>query len=144
MEHQQWQSLLTNGNECFHDGRWLQAEYYYTEAYELLADAYHHHPYSSDILMAWICTCHNLSSLFEAQGEMEVALRYLKLPHEYLVNLADHEQSSEDVKLIAIKALSITVKPILAFSKKHPICDSCLNELTRLQSMLNDLNTTLH
>ncbi|WP_286269360.1 hypothetical protein [Thalassotalea hakodatensis] len=144
MQHEQWQALLNNGNECFYDRRWLQAEFYYKEAYELLADNYQNNPYETDILLAWICACHNLSALFEVQGDLDVSLRYLLVPHEYLQALSDDSVRDEDVKLIAIKALNITLQRLLSFSKKYPICEDCVNKLKALKVRLAQNEEVLH
>ena len=50
MEHSQWQSLLKLGNDCFHDNNWSQAEFFYSEAYDMLANEYRKNPLSSDVL----------------------------------------------------------------------------------------------
>lgn len=144
MQTQQWQSLLNEGNECFHDRRWLQAELYYKEAYDVLAMKSHRQPYCSDTLMAWICTCHNLSSLFEAQGDIDMALRYLLAPHERLKNTAESKGDDEDLKLIALKALNITLSPLLVFAKKYPMCDSCQKQLFGLKKLLDSQLNTVH
>lgn len=125
MEHSQWQSLLTLGNDCFQENQWSQAEFFYTEAYDLLIHAYRSTPLSAEILMAWICTCHNLSALHEARGDLPLALKFLKIPNEYLSDVTQSTVPCEDAKLIAYKCMSLTMSPILLFSKKYPVCDDC-------------------
>ena len=144
MEHMEWQSLLKLGNRCFHDKQWDQAEYFYSEAYDLLAFAYRNDPLSSDLLMAWICACHNLSSLYESLGNLELSLRFLMVPHEYLIEITKSESPTEDVKLIAFKGMNITLSPILMFAKKHPICEDCVAKFHSLEDVLEQGSCSVH
>jgi len=140
----QWQSMLRTGNSYFDEKQWLQAEYYYREAYGVLERQWNDAPLETELLMAWICACHNLSTLFEVQGELEVSLQYLKIPHLKLKELAACDTSSEDLKLIAFKALKFTLTPLLSFAKKYPICANCQKDLLTLQQQLAADAMTLH
>ena len=144
MEHSQWQSLLKSGNSCFHQQLWQQAEFFYQEAYDLLAHAYQGKPSCIDTMMAWICTCHNLSALYEKQDEIELALRFLMLPHEYLKQLCSTEQEDEDIKFVAIKGLNITASPIFLFIKEHEICQECQSRCANLTSLTEVQTQTCH
>ena len=135
-DHSQWQSLLKLGNESFHDQQFQQAEFFYSEAYDLLAHNYRNSPKCADTLMAWICTCHNLSSLYEETGRLELSLRFLMVPHEYLIEITESEIQDEDIKLIAFKGLNLTIAPILTFAQKHPICDGCKSQFESLEQLL--------
>lgn len=144
MQHSQWQSLLRRGNQCFHDQQWQQAEFFYSEAYDLLAHQYRESPKCTDLLMAWICTCHNLSSLHEQTGNLEISLRFLMVPHEYLKEITDSEVDDDDIKLIAYRGLSVTLAPILEFAKKHPICGNCKGQLESLKLLLEQEVQVMH
>lgn len=144
MEHIQWQSLLELGNNCFHDKQWGQAEFFYSEAYDLLAYAYRNDPMSSETLMAWICTCHNLSSLYETTGDLSLSLKFLRVPHEYLKEISESDIPNEDVKLIAFKGMSLTLPPIFTFAKNHPVCDDCIEKLTSLSTLLEQDSNLAH
>jgi len=144
MDNSQWQSLLKLGNECFHDKQWNQAEYFYSEAYDLLAYGYRNDPLSAHTLMAWICSCHNLSSLYEKVGNLELSLKFLTIPHEYLKEISESNMPNDDVKLIAFKGMSLTLPPILSFSKKYPICDDCVSKLASLEKLIAKDNSYVH
>jgi hypothetical protein len=144
MEDKQWQSLLKIGNDCFHDQQWSQAELFYSEAYDLLAFSYRDNPLCTQTLMAWICACHNLSTLYESTEKFTLALRFLTVPHEYLLEITKSEIENEDIKLIAFNGLKLTLSPILMFAKKHPICDDCLESLTSLKNLLKQNSLTIH
>ena len=128
MEHSEWQSLLKLGNQSFHEKHWQQAEFFYSEAYDLLAIAYRNDPLSSDLLMAWICSCHNLATLYENLGNISLSWRFLIVPHDYMHEVIQAKGPSDDAKLIATKAMSLILPPILAFTKKHPVCNECIEQ----------------
>lgn len=136
MENTQWQSLLKLGNECFHNKQWDQAKFFYSEAYDLLFHFYQKEPMSSDLLMAWVCTCHNLSSLYETIGQLDLSLKFLMLPHEYLKGMSESSTLNDDIQLIAFKGMTLTLTPILLFAKKYPLCDGCLSNLTNLKKLM--------
>ncbi|REL29857.1 hypothetical protein [Thalassotalea euphylliae] len=140
----QWQSLLKLGNESFHEQQFQQAEFFYSEAYDLLAHQYRSSPKCADTLMAWICTCHNLSSLYEEMGRLEVSLRFLMVPHEYLIEVTESEVQDEDIKLIAFKGLSLTLAPIMQFAQKHPICEGCKDKLESMEQLLSQDASQIH
>ena len=144
MEVRQWQALLKLGNESFHDQQWDQAEFFYSEAYDLLALSYRKNPTCTQTLMAWICACHNLSALYELTDNLELSLRFLAVPHEYLFKITQSEKEQEDIKMIAFKGLTLTFSPILMFAKKHPICDSYLESFNSLKSLLKHNSLVVH
>ncbi|MCH2057818.1 MAG: hypothetical protein MK214_14640 [Thalassotalea sp.] len=144
MQDHQWQELLRQGNDCFHEQRWNQAEFYYSEAYDLLAFSYRANPLCSQTLMAWICSCHNLSSLYEEMSNIDLALRFVMAPHEYLLEVSNSSVDNEDVKLIAFKGLSLTLPAVMSFAQKYPICEDCLQKFTSLQQLMDHEEKSIH
>lgn len=144
MENQQWKSLLTHGNDCFKDNQWQKAEYFYSEAYDLLAFGYRNNPQCIETMMAWICSCHNLSSLYEKTNKLTLSLKFLTVPHDYLKKVSESDKADNDIKLLAIKGLSLTLPPILAFSKSHPICDNCIEELASMKNVIEHSRRHMH
>ena len=112
---QQWQNLLEDGNNCFHDKNWLQAEYCYKEAAFHLDSLWSADTTNVQLLMAWICASHNLATLFEVQQNPELSLQYLLIPHNRMLSISNSNESNEDTKLIAQNALKVTFMPILMF-----------------------------
>ena len=128
MKNTQWRSLLKLGNDCFHTQQWSQAESLYSEAYELLVNDCLNTPLSSEILAAWISACHYLALLYETQGNIELALKFLLLPHEYLNSIADSNKTSDIMKSVALKGMSITHPPLVLFMKKNALYDNGVPE----------------
>jgi len=139
-----WQSLLDDGNNCFHKRNWRQAEYCYKEAAFHLDSLWAADTVNVQLLMAWICASHNLATLFEVQDNPDLSLQYLLLPHNRMLSICHSDDSSEDVKLIAQNALKTTFMPILMFSKRHPMCDTCQKSLTEFQANLEMHQQVIH
>jgi len=128
-----WQRLLTFGNKCYHNQDWQQAEFYYKEAESHLDYLWSLDGANSNLLMAWITSLHNLAYLYESTGDRHTGLKYLLIPHYKLLNLTKDLGTSEELKLIAINALSLTYKPIVAYTKRNPICDDCQQYIDELE-----------
>lgn len=125
----EWQRLLLKGNMSFEGKDWLTAEYCYQTAYDLLEDKWMSHLEDHELLMAWISTCHNLSAVYESQGDLRIAVQYLLIPHAKVQELANDRRVPEALAALAVKAINTTMSPILAFLKAHPMCDDCQKEL---------------
>lgn len=141
---QQWQNLLEDGNNCFHDKNWLQAEYCYKEAAFHLDSLWSADTTNVQLLMAWICASHNLATLFEVQQNPELSLQYLLIPHNRMLSISNSNESNEDTKLIAQNALKVTFMPILMFSKRHPMCDTCKKSLAEFKANLEQNQQVVH
>jgi hypothetical protein len=144
VEHSQWQSLLKLGNECFDDKQLNQAEALYWQAYDLLSLACHEEPQSSDVLMAWICACHNLAALYETFGNLDLSLKFLMAPHEYLITVSESNHFNDDIKFIAFKGMSVTLPPILLFIKSYKICEGCREQQPTLQKIIEQEAASVH
>ena len=140
----QWQDLLGNGNRCFNNQDYLQAEYYYQQARADLENLWSQDCKNSSLLLAWIRVSHNISALFELQGKTEQALHYLHLPHQHLLTLSQMPGYDDDIQLIASNALKLTLPPLLEFAHQYPICGNCLKKLTELHQQLFQERAQLH
>lgn len=132
-----WQALLIAGNDNYKANNWQEAERQYDLAFGLLTEECQRCPDSCEALMAWICTCHNLSSLFESQNKLPAAMRYLLLPHEHCKYIVSEHSATEEAKALAIQAMSITLPPIVEFSNNHPH----LTERNQLVNQASSLQT---
>ena len=139
-----WQVLLLKGNDSFNRLELPLAEDYYHQAIECLEQKWHANIEDSDLLMAWISAFHNLAVLYEAQDQPKMAFRYLQIPHQRMAELSQQSQYSEDLQSVALLSLKITLMPLLAFSKKHPACDSCLSSLNKMATAVNASQPVMH
>lgn len=126
MENTHWQSLLKLGNDCFHAEQWGQAESLYSEAYELLVSDCLSTPLSLEILTAWISASHNLALLYETQGNIDLALKFLLIPHEYLNTIADSNKTSDVMRAMALDGMSLTHPPLVLFMKRNALYEKGL------------------
>ncbi len=140
----QWQNLLDDGNESFHKRNWRQAEYCYKEATSHLDTLWSANTKNVPLLMAWICAYHNLSTLFEVQDNPDLALQYLLIPHNRVLSICHSDDICDETKLIAENALKVTFMPILMFSKRHPMCDSCQQSLLEFKNNLEANQEIIH
>lgn len=140
----QWQNLLNDGNECFHKRNWQQAEYCYKEAAFHLDSLWSADTKNVQLLMAWVCASHNLATLFEVQENPDLSLQYLLIAHNRMLSIYHSDECCEDTKLIAQNALKITFMPILMFSKRHPMCDSCEQSLAEFKKNLELNQQIIH
>jgi len=144
MEHSPWQLLLKNGNQCFDNQQLEQAETFYLQAYDLLSTARGDDPQSSELLMDWICTCHNLTSLYEELGYFELSLEYLMIPHDYLMKVSEANYLNDDIKLTAFKGMSITLPAILLFTQNYSNYDGCCSQLPTLKKITGQESGSIH
>jgi len=140
----QWRNLLIDGNDCFHHQKWRQAEYCYKEASFQLDLLWSADTCDVQLLMSWICASHNLATLFEVQGNPELSLQYLLIPHNRMLTICNSDDTCEDTKLIAHNALKVTFMPILMFSKRYPMCDNCLETLSEFKTDLESTQLVIH
>jgi tetratricopeptide (TPR) repeat protein len=139
-----WQKLMNKGNSYFNAKQWSRAECYYKSVYTQLEGRWEIDKESESLLMAWICACHNLGTLFEAKGEHERAIGYLVKAYQQAYNTSQNNNASDTLRYLAFNALNMTLRPIILFSKKHPTCENCITQLKRLQLTLDTEMNTIH
>lgn len=139
-----WQSMMKTGNAFFEQCAWFDAQYYYQNAISHIEALWSSDPQNIQLLLGWISGMHNLSALFEIQGDFQSALHYLKAPHEHMLSITQDDTQSESMQLIALKALKITLTPLLEFSQQHPICNPCLESLCAAEEFINASQPIIH
>ncbi len=139
-----WKMLLKTGNKDFENRHWSQAQDKYQQAQDHLELLWSNDIENVQLLMGWVCCLHNLSSLSEAQEQPQQALQYLLVPHQRLMDLLNNPYYSEDMHLIAWRALKYTLVPLLTFSKKYATCDSCRESLKAIEHKLKATQPILH
>lgn len=138
---QSWNGVMREGNEYFHDENWCEAEKCYKNAIHLIEMEMITHP-ETQSLFAWICGFHNLSTLYEAQNQLEKALEALLIPHHTMLTHLQDTHSA--LRQSAQDGLRLTLPPILSWAQRHPTCDECLSELIRQTQLLQNQIFTLH
>ena len=139
-----WQRLMEKGNNYFEAQQWTKAECYHKSVYSQLEGRWEKSEELESLLMAWICACHNLATLFETKGEHERAIGYLVKAYQQAYNVSQNNNVTESLRYLAFNALNTTLAPIVMFSKKYPTCENCLAQLTKLQQTLEVNTGTVH
>jgi len=141
---QTWEVLMDDGHRCFNEKSWQDAELYYQHAVEQIKQQWENKPENETLLMAWISAQHNLAAVYEAQDQHYTALRYLTMPHQWMMSLLRGETVSDTLKALATQAVKVTLTPLLDFSRRHPICESCFDTLQISPEWLADPHPTIH
>jgi hypothetical protein len=143
----QWQKLLRQGNNNYREANWLQAEYCYRKAESLLDNLWQQDQNNEELLLAWVCTAHNLATLYEQQGDYRLSLQYLMVPHQRMLMLSKEEPNSKSIMMTAIRSLAITLNPLLIFRQKHTLCEDCYNAMINFCQLSENhrvINTLIH
>ena len=139
-----WQTLLQKGNHSFNHESWDHAETYYHQAVSCLEQRWQVDIDDMELMLAWICACHNLAVLYEVQNKPTVALRYLQIPHLRMTDISQQQEHSESTQVMALQSLNITLAPLLAFSQKYPTCDNCVDALKKIALRVSATQAVLH
>lgn len=141
---QTWEVLMDDGHRCVNEKSWQDAELCYQHAVEQIKQQWESKPENETLLMAWISALHNLAAVYEAQDQYYTALRYLTMPHQWMMSLLRGETVSDALKTLATQAVKVTFMPLLDFSRRHPICESCFDRLQISPEWLADPHPIIH
>lgn len=131
-----WQLLMRKGNGCFEAQQWTKAELYYKSAFSQLEGRWLQGKESESLLMAWICACQNLATLFETQGEYQNSIGYLVKAYQEAFRISQNSAASSSLRGLAFGALGTTLQAIMYFAQKYPTCEHCLKQLQNLQQTI--------
>jgi len=103
-------SLLSYLNE-----RPLKSEHHYKEDIYILEKEIIFNPTSSHLTLDWIASYHQLALLYINKGLFNDAYKCLFIPHQSMLYMATSSDGS--LEQIAIKAISVTLPPLLEFDR---------------------------
>ena len=112
-----WQQLMAQGNQAFHRQQWQQALQCYRTADELLRMKLACQQPDAETLLGWICGCHNLAALYQAQGEMDKALECLNQPHDKAIGLINSNEPA--LSSLGMDASRITYRALMEFQREQ-------------------------
>ncbi|NRA23160.1 MAG: tetratricopeptide repeat protein [Oleispira sp.] len=141
---QSWKEIVLHGNACFDQGRWYDAEAYYTSAIDQLEYLWLLDKENCQLMMGWVAAMHNLSSLYEKQGKSKAALKPLMQAYKTVMALLNTTSLSEGFHFSVMRAARTTLIPLLDFSKRFPICDCCKASLEASWQKLQTSQYLLH
>ncbi|NOI65344.1 hypothetical protein [Vibrio sp. 99-8-1] len=100
-------------------------------------------PTCIESIKAWISGYHQLATIYQLRGQYLLAQKCLLIPHQSMLYMA-HNCHDEEVELIAIRAINITLPKLIEFTKVHPPCKNCMNELREQMSAIEQQNRQFH
>lgn len=121
-----------------------QSEQYQRQAIYCLEKKLSDNPTCVGSICDWIACYHELAAIYQRKGKLEMAQQCLYIPHQSMLHMAEHNDGNEDKKLIAIKAISLTLPPLLEFSETYPPCEHCMRELQSQLALIENLHETHH
>lgn len=119
----------------------LQNEHFHKEAIYNLEKQLFKDPKSVGALCDWIASHHELALIYKKKGAIESAQKCLLIPHQTMLYMAQNHYGDEEKQLIALKAISITLPPLIEFAKIYPPCQNCMDNLNlQLNLIEKDFN----
>ena len=95
-------------------------------------------------LCDWIANYHDLAMIYRQQGNVDEAQKCLLIPHQAMLHMAQNNYGDEEQEQIAMRAISLTLPPLLEFANVNPPCEHCMNELKSQLKMLEKFTETDH
>jgi hypothetical protein len=131
-------------DSSYQTGNLSASERYHREAIYHFEKKLMHEPKCVVTLCDWIASYHELASLYDQKGSVERAQKCLLIPHQSMLYMALHNDGDVEKEEIAMRAISVTLPPLMAFAKQHPPCDKCMQSLKIQLDMTNKRNKTDH
>ncbi|MEL0659177.1 hypothetical protein V6255_08490 [Psychromonas arctica] len=113
----------------YESNHFFHTERYHREAIYNFEKKLSQEPKCVEVLCDWIASYHELASLYAQQGAIETAQKCLLIPHQSMLYMAKEHNGDLEQEQIAIRAISITLPPLLEFANEYPPCDNCMKEL---------------
>jgi hypothetical protein len=104
-------------------------ERFHREAIYSLEKKLLHEPNCVASLCDWIASYHELALVYLRKGSPELAQKCLFIPHQSMWYMAQHNSENKELEQIAIKAISLTLPPLIEFTEKFSACDTFMLEL---------------
>jgi hypothetical protein len=96
------------------------------------------------LLRECISWMHNLSSLYEEQGESTKAYYYLVTPHNWVVDKLHDPALSKDDSDRTLNILGMTFTPLYEYSHKQECCNTCRQNLEEQREWFEQTMKQLH
>jgi len=141
---QSWKEIVLQGNCCFDQERWYDAQAHYLSAIEQLETLWQHDIENSQLMMAWIAVMHNLSSLNNKMNKPKAALQPLMNSYKTVMNLSTDKSLGEDFHVSVMRAARTCLITLMEFSKNNPICDCCKASLEASWQQVQTSEFVLH
>lgn len=95
-------------------------------------------------LCDWIDSYHELALIYSQKGDVQNAQKCLLIPHQSMLYMAKEHNGDKDQEQIAIRAINVTLPPLMAFAKEHPPCENCMKQLQAQLAIIEKNNKADH
>ena len=120
----------------YESNHFFHTERYHREAIYNFEKKLSQEPKCVEVLCDWIASYHELAFLYEQKGAVDMAQKCWLIPHQSMLYMAQEHNGDVEQEQIAIRAISITLPPLLEFANEHPPCDNCMKELQAQLTMI--------
>lgn len=120
------------------------SERYHREAIYNFEKKLMQEPKCISALCDWIASYHELASIYGQKGQIEKAQKCLLIPHQSMLYMALHHCGDLEQQEIAMRAISVTLTPLMTFANEHPPCANCMENLNMQLAMVEKNNKADH
>lgn len=121
-----------------------RSERYHKEAIYRFEKKLRKQPNCVNTLCDWIASYHDLASIYAQKGKIESAQKCLLIPHQSMLYMAREHHGDIELEQIALRSISLTLPPLMAFTSLYPPCESCMKALKNQLEMIDKNTRTDH
>ena len=124
--------------------QWDAQERHYKEMLKEAQSLWNKQQDDFSLLRECISWMHNLSNLYEEQGESTKAYYYLVTPHNWVVDKLHDPALSKDDSDRTLNILGMTFTPLYEYSLKQECCNTCRQNLEEQREWFEQTMKQLH
>ena len=113
-------------DSVYENGNVGSSERYHREAFYNFEKKLMQQPKCIDALCDWIASYHELATIYEQKGVVDMAQKCLLIPHQSMLYMALHYKDDKEWEQIALTAINLTLPKLMKFAEVHPPCDKCM------------------
>ena len=133
-----------DSKESYGKPQWDAQERHYKEMLKETQNLWNKQQDDFSLLRECISWMHNLSNLYEEQGESTKAYYYLVTPHNWIVDKLHDPALSKDDSDRTLNILGMTFTPLYEYSLKQECCNTCRQNLEEQREWFEQTMKQLH
>ena len=136
--------IQRDSKESYGKPQWDAQERHYKEMLKEAQSLWNKQQDDFSLLRECISWMHNLSNLYEEQGESTKAYYYLVTPHNWIVDKLHDPALSKDDSDRTLNILGMTFTPLYEYSLKQECCNTCRQNLEEQREWFEQTMKQLH
>ncbi len=137
-------NLMSMESGLTEEGHASYMEENYKEMIYFLEQKLLREPKCVESIREWILCYQALADIYQQKGDLDLAQKCLFIPHRSMLYMAHSYSHDEELEMIAVNAISLTLPPIMKLAEVYPPCDNCMQELRAQQAVLQTNVKTYH